>query len=502
MCRFKGLRQQKIQEEIDMKKLLVILFALALVFSFTAPVMATDVSFDGSYRIRGWLDSNSALSENSTSNAYYDQRFRLGTVFQVAEGLKVTVRFDALDGTWGTQDMRNPIGTVVGLGVPDGSPLTPPATTFVAGASDTSQSNLQFDMAYVSFMTGIGQVEAGYMSDGTWGTGFGNLEGFKGKISFTTKVGDVILNVHTVKNTEADNGTQYSDRDGDSYRAFAIYNKDDIQAGLIWIYERQANDPNGLNTALMAPVAWGGGGFVDDPQVQATANILSPYFKATIGDLYLEGEAGWLDGTLDISKCSPAERAFLAAAGVPNDVDLEGLRVYLKAKYNIGSSYVGGLFAFVQGDDPNTAAVENMNMDSGGDWDPMLILFNDTCPTTLGNNRVTTPLDTRTTMTGSSMDNGSIYQVFAGTTMDKISIRSSLSYAKADENATDATGAQYLNKDYGTEFDLEASYKIYDNLTYSAGFGYLWAGDFYKGSVATNKIDDTYLLMNKLQVVF
>jgi len=466
-----------------MKKLLVILFALGLVFSFTAPVMATDVSVDGSFRVRGWYDSNSALDPEATSNAYYDQRFRLQTVFQVAEGLKVTTRFDALDGVWGT-------------GINDGSADSNDP------ASNDSDDNFEFDRAYMTFVTGIGQVEAGYMSDGTWGTGFGNLEGPVGKISFTTKVGDVILNVHTVKNVEADNGTQYSDRDDDSYRAFAIYAKDDIQAGLIWIYERQANDPNSLNTALVTPASsllWLGG----EPQVQATANILEPYFKATIGDLYIEGEAGWLDGTLDISKCSPAERAFLAAAaGVPNDVDLEGLRVYLKAKYNIGSSYVGGLFAFVQGDDPNTAAVENMNMGSGGDWDPMLILFNDTCPTTLGNNRVTTPLDTRTTMTGSSMDNGSIYQVFAGTTMDKISIRSSLSYAKADENATDATGAQYLNKDYGTEFDLEASYKIYDNLTYSAGFGYLWAGDFYKGSSNLNKIDNTYLLMNKLQVVF
>jgi len=457
-----------------MKKLLVILFALGLVFSFTAPVMATDVSVDGSFRVRGWYDSNHALQEGAVSNAYYDQRLRIGTVFQVAEGLKVTTRFDALDGVWGT-------------GIND-------------GAAIGSDDNFEFDRAYMTFVTGIGQVEAGYMSDGTWGTGFGNLEGPVGKISFTTKVGDVILNVHTVKKTEADAGTRFSDRDDDSYRAFAIYAKDDIQAGLIWIYERQANDPNGVNTALMTAPPLGPGG---EPQVQATANILEPYFKATIGDLYIEGEAGWLDGTLDISKCSAAERTFLATfAGLPNDVDLEGLRVYLKAKYNIGSSYVGGLFAFVQGDDPNTAAVENMNMDSGGDWDPMLILFNDTCPTTLGSNFVPTLPATATSMTGSSMDNGSIYQVFAGTTIDKVSLRTSLSYAKADENATDATGAQYLNKDYGTEFDLEASYKIYDNLTYSAGFGYLWAGDFYKGSSNLNKIDNTYLLMNKLQVVF
>ena len=76
-----------------MKKLLVILFALGLVFSFTAPVMATDVSFDGTYRIRGFYDSNSALTKGDaavkekTPSAYYDQRFRLNTVFQVAEGL-------------------------------------------------------------------------------------------------------------------------------------------------------------------------------------------------------------------------------------------------------------------------------------------------------------------------------------------------------------------------------------------------------------------------------
>jgi len=449
-----------------MKKLLVILFALGLVFSFTAPVMATDVSVDGSFRVRGWYDSNSALEEGSVSNAYYDQRFRLQTVFQVAEGLKVTTRFDALDGVWGT-------------GINDGSADSNDP------ASNDSDDNFEFDRAYMTFVTGIGQVEAGYMSDGTWGTGFGNLEGPVGKISFTTKVGDVILNVHTVKNAEIDNGTTYSDRDEDSYRAFAIYAKDDIQAGLIWIYERQANDPNGVNTALLAtPLAWG-----FEPQVQATANILEPYFKATIGDLYIEGEAGWLDGTLDISKCSAAERTFLATfAGLPNDVDLEGLRVYLKAKYNIGSSYVGGLFAFVQGDDPNTAAVENMNMDSGGDWDPMLILFNDNCPTTLG---------TGVAATGTSMTNGSIYQVFAGTAIDKLALKASLSMAKADEKPTG-----FADDDYGTEFDLEASYKIYDNLTYSAGFGYLWAGDYYKGDDATNKIDNTYLLMNKLQVSF
>ena len=102
------------------------------------------------------------------------------------------------------------------------------------------------------------------------------------------------------------------------------------------------------------------------------------------------------------------------------------------------------------------------------------------------------------------MDNGFIYAVFAGATMDKLSIKATLLMAEADEDvwAGATASTKFLNKDYGTEFDVEIDYKIYDNLTYSVGAGYLWAGDFYKGSTEANEIDDTYLLMNKLQVTF
>ena len=96
------------------------------------------------------------------------------------------------------------------------------------------------------------------------------------------------------------------------------------------------------------------------------------------------------------------------------------------------------------------------------------------------------------------MDNGYIYQIFAGMSpMEKLSLKASLSYAVADE-----TYPGQVDDVYGTEFDVEAAYKIYDNLTYSVGFGYLWAGDYYKGNWSDLEIDNTYLLMNKLQVNF
>ena len=421
-----------------MKKLLVILFALGLVFSFTAPVMATDVSFTGEYRIRGWYDSNSQLLKNdAVSSAFYDQRFRLQGVFQVAEGLSVTVRGDAMEGTWG-----------------DGGRLAP---------DPRSPGNIMFDYAYATFMTGIGQVKAGYMADGAWGTTFGDSWATVGTIQFQTKLGeDIAFLLKTTKVTEGDKGFVESDRDDDGYVAALVYLGEGINGGLLYKYYRLSNMAAGLGYNSGA------------------AHALIPYVNATFGDLYVEAELAWADG-------EAKDHAF---APLVKNTDLEGLAYYMMAKYNLGSAYVGGLFAYVQGDDPTTPwTSENARgmINSGTDWDPMLILFNDNYPTTVGTGPAT----------GMAMDNGSIYQVFAGTAIDKLSLKASLAMAKADEPL-------FAGQDdsYGTELDVTAAYRIYDNLTYTVGFGYLWAGDYYKGTSALNKIDNTYLSMNRLQVNF
>jgi len=52
------------------------------------------------------------------------------------------------------------------------------------------------------------------------------------------------------------------------------------------------------------------------------------------------------------------------------------------------------------------------------------------------------------------------------------------------------------------EFDVKATYKIYDNLSYMVGAGYLWAGDYFKGVGGTTKVDNDYLLLNQLTLSF
>jgi len=54
----------------------------------------------------------------------------------------------------------------------------------------------------------------------------------------------------------------------------------------------------------------------------------------------------------------------------------------------------------------------------------------------------------------------------------------------------------------GMEVDVKASYKIYDNLTYMVGAGYLWTGDYFKKGVSTAKIGNDYILMNRLTLSF
>jgi hypothetical protein len=47
-----------------------------------------------------------------------------------------------------------------------------------------------------------------------------------------------------------------------------------------------------------------------------------------------------------------------------------------------------------------------------------------------------------------------------------------------------------------------AKFKIYDNLEYMIGAGYLWTGDYFKGTDPNARIVNNYLVVHKLTVTF
>ena len=92
-----------------------------------------------------------------------------------------------------------------------------------------------------------------------------------------------------------------------------------------------------------------------------------------------------------------------------------------------------------------------------------------------------------------------LYNVFGGFNVTpKFNIEAAFSLYAGGQCADTATSPRTT----GTEADIKATYKIYDNLTYMVGAGYLWTGDYFKGTSGANKIGNDYLLMNQLTLNF
>ncbi|MBW2560945.1 MAG: hypothetical protein JRE40_08830 [Deltaproteobacteria bacterium] len=435
-----------------MRKLLIALLALGLVFAFTAPAFATDASFSGYYRLRGFSFDNQAVADdsmklaNSSNKAWYDQRLRVQVVFKVAEGLSVTGRFHAMDRKWGQYETLN----------------------VKTSSQNWQQDNIYWHRAYMTFKTAIGKFDAGYQSGGTWGTVYGDGEADgRARIKYTGVFGPVIALALTEKFKERDylDTNNDTNEDWDSYALAAIYKWDGGNAGLLLYYL--------VDHSNTAPAAFGVAGSANKG---STTNLIPiPYFKANFGPLYMEGEFIYFYGETDYDSAAV------------QDVDWKGKGWYLYGKFNMGPAYVGAQYAFREGDDPTTNDYEAGY--PGSDYNPCVLLWNDN----------TSGLGGKGTFNSTSdgIANGSLAQIFAGfSPMENLSLKASVTYAWADYCAAGT------DDEIGTEVDVEATYKIFDNLEYWIGFGYLSAGDWFKAGVATNKVDDAWLIMHKLQMNF
>jgi len=430
-------------EEKNMKKFLVILLALGLVMAFSMPAAAVDLKVSGTYYVTGYLESNHALREEGATatgevqNDWYVSRLRVNTVWQVADGLSLTTRFDAQEKIWGASDGTN------------------------------QADSLSWERCYVTFKTGIGNFYAGYMSAGGFGTVFNDDVGSAPRIKYVTSVGPWTLLALTEKGEEKDGlaGSMTEDSDYDKYAVAAIYKWEGGQAGALWFYL-----PDKTHSE-------------DATAYSLTRNYVPVYFKANFGALYMEGEASYFFGKYEYDD-----------GGATEDKDLSGISAYLYAKFNMGPAYVGGQFGYVEGNDPNSYDMEQGYYDNA-DWDPCLILFNYWLTIYQGN----LGGDATSYAYGwLGLNNGFLYQVFAGfKPMDTLTLHASLTYAYADQKPLN-----YVDEEYGTEVDISATWKIYDNLEYYIGFGYLFTGDYFKGTDANTKIEDDYLLMHKLQLTF
>jgi hypothetical protein len=448
-----------------MKKFWIVLLALGLVAGFAMSASAADVKFGGSYYVFGiYADNPSNTKAAKTPQAFYQQRLRIQTEFKVAEGLSLVTRFDALEKPWGQWggDAWRQDGAIARYDVTNRRVDTLGTLT----GQVRVQENIEFERAYIDFTTKIGRFNVGYQNFIAWGTMFLDTHATRPGIKYFVPIGPVVLvaALEKVADSNTGNGTR-ADADGNIYDLGAIFKFGAGEAGFLYQYgDQRYNRPAGA---------------------QVQMHIFNPYAKMKFGPVYFEAE-----GVYGFGKYPDYE---FPASLVLADVDAEAFGLYLHAKADVGPAYVGGIFAFMSGDNAGTADKKEGGFAAallaGQAWDPCLIMWNDGLYG--GSHRMTTPL-------GVFFDNAFLFQLYGGfKPVKQLDIMASLTYARADRTAL--VKQEY---DYGYEIDLTAKYKIFDNLEYMIGGAYHIAGDYFKGANKAAPVDNNYMLIHKLTLSF
>jgi hypothetical protein len=452
-----------------MKRSLFVLSVLGFLFIFSTAAFAVDVKFSGEFFAAGMYLDRASLTTNPVANtAFYFQRLRLRTDIIVAPGLSLITRFDAMERSWGAN-------------------RSTPGTTLVIDSAGTvaENQNIAFDWVYVDYVSPIGTFDVGYMNDSSTGTIFGNSLAPAPRIKYSYPLGPLTLNAAYTKvldgsvnaGTGVSNTTPsgVTDADNDKYGLEAVYKWKNGLAGLNVNYYRYANTrPTADN--------------------QKTYFVYTPYAIAKFGPVDLQTEFNYAVGKL---------KAYDSTIG--QDVRMENYSGWIDATATFGPVYFGGTVAYVSGDDPNTTdKQEGGTLTGGRDWSPALIMWSYDRSMWIG--ELASSATTGNGFGTSGLTNGLLYQGRIGVRpTDKLDIMASLTYATVDKKPKTGNvpaGAEYVDNSFGTEFDIMATYKITNNLTYMLGYGYLWTGDYFKGTNVTNIVQNDYMVINKLTLTF
>ncbi|MCX7982854.1 MAG: hypothetical protein N2572_08100 [Syntrophales bacterium] len=559
-----------------MKKFIVVLMAMALAIAFAVPASALDIKVNGQWYMAGWYANNPSLldkdmpsgdvtrtsprtvgadvylesaRQNRASIAFYTHKLRLNTTFQIVEGLALKTQIDALEAVMGDATWA---GGAAGRASQQSSSRT---SQGASGAA--AQESIEFEAAWVDFKVPFGRFQVGYVPNGIgFGTAFLIDPYTWPTIRFDTQMGPLNMFASIFKIREWRNSDAFlrggvtasglnTDADSDAYRIGLVYKMKPGEVGIMYELWRDArakaraglNLTTGTGALPGALIVYNGYNDITAGQwgIQPIGtqgwvtqiSTVNPYFKLTLGPVYLEGEGYYRFGKLR------RYETFTAGNVQQPDIDLAAWGAYLQARATFKPFYVGGIFVYMSGDDLSktdkaTGSIAQLMGDNYA-FNPCLILWNfdyvDAMGWTTGNipAYMGNPRTLGSYQNTRYMDNVFFYQIYAGMFITpKLDVVAKLAYAYADkkprmgvgplgtvltQNTTNPALAGLRNREfvsdkYGTEFDLLANYKIYANLTYTVGFGYLWTGDYFKGYDPLAVVKNNYVVMHKLNLMF
>lgn len=454
-----------------MKKILSAVAALGLVAGVATTAAALDFAVSGNYSVTGNYLSDStgagmtvteAVNVDNAPDAYWMHTFAIKPTMTVNDKIKMISEIRLADNSvWGNQ-VGGDLGTAPMANV------------------DTSVGDVYVHRLYMQYLSPLGKVQMGRVSSGPWGTPFLNTDGRANGIKFWPSAlasGPWSTYFYVGKNTEGDAQTTntVADSDSDNYEGRVYYKTDALNAGVRHNFasNKLAGNSETINTltGVYGVYKW------------------SNYFFAT--------EIVHLDGTIDAD----------AVATPDNDRSADAALLEIGGKFDNLS--VAAAYVYLSGDD-NSADNDRegfaaLNGGTGTEFTPLYIL------TGRGMGCLNGDINGADTITGGAVATAGAHAIaLLGDykVSDRLTLHGGLAWAQADEevqsNGAGGYTIGYLNRDsdYGIEYNVGAAYKLLDNLTYEAHFGYLDSGDFFNTTATSNDAESVYLLSHSLTMTF
>jgi len=446
-----------------MKKILSAVAALGLVAGVATVATAADFTVTGNYKVEGYYinnvidadgatDLNNALGRTGTNvlsaggaNAFEEtgsDSFYMHT-FQMLPTMKVN------DNITMKSDIRLRKEAMWGTGDDSG------ATT------NTTVSGVDVNKIYMEYASPVGKITVGRTPAGAWGSSFLNSATAANRIMWAPSMVSAPWSalVYTQKTTEADSqGLATNDQDTDQYHVGVGYTTNDAKLAVGYFH-----NVNGATSTT-------------DYQIDVDGML------KFAGNYFVSGEYAHIGGEKSATGDWDADGLLLAVGGDFGALSVHGAYVYASGWDGTGN---------------DDEALMNKTKSLGKDFQPLYIFTGDAMG--ILNHDEKSGLN-GTAAVAASLAGVHCYALIADYKVsDRLTLHGAIAYGKADETA--AYGAA-VDDSFGMEYNVGAAYKLLDNLTYEAHFGYVDAGDFFQMGDATADIQDITLLSHSLTMKF
>jgi hypothetical protein len=390
-------------------------------------------------------------------------------------------------------------------------------------------SNFAWREAFMIVKTKIGGFVIGRMPDGPWGTDFGDTTDSADRFNWVLPYKKWRFAYTYEKWTELDSEgtslspdpTDLSDADNDKHYLSAQYKDEDIRAGLLFtFYDIGTLIDLGTSTTVALYEAGALPSF--QRPVSADAYIFSPYFIGSFGnfDIAAEGTYGWGEADYEFPAASPFGSA-------PRDIEIYSY--WGELKYNIGKFAIFGGIAGRSGDvlgqDNDDKFTSAGYIEEGGDWGKTFILFNrdySGLANTLGGAASNDPINPGTGLPAGRITMGNLaglgvssedpqsqtsingfHMYYFGlqyAALETLNFEAIFASSKADK--TVSAPLPEWDDDHGLEYNLNATWDIFDNLQLKGTLAYLDAGDYWQQGDPTADVENLFSAFTLLSLSF